>query len=318
MTRSYIHTLDGITVVLNGRPHHIDKSDRIHNELLEAIRAGAADETIDSILNTVKRGLEAAIALTPFMQYSGGAVLYKGYPLHGYAVDKLLELIHKKLDPYPLAMFLEKLQSNPSQQTIEHLYTFLEYGRIPITKNGNFLVYKAVRKDYKDIHSGKFDNSIGATPEVPRSYVDDRREVTCSRGLHVCSFEYLPSFVHADGHVMLCEVNPADVVSIPSDYNNTKMRVCKYRVVGEVEGYYAREGAEDVLADQSVWEPEYVLFARVNDTDEWTEMDEGADLDALRADAEDILTEEDEHGNPWTEVKIVDSESVTVFRKFAK
>jgi hypothetical protein len=31
------------------------------------------------------------------------------------------------------------------------------------------------------------------------------------------------------------EVNPADVVSIPADYNQAKMRVCKYQVIGLVD-----------------------------------------------------------------------------------
>jgi hypothetical protein len=33
---------------------------------------------------------------------------------------------------------------------------------------------------------------------------------------------------------MLVKINPADVVSIPSDYNNAKGRTWKYEVVGEV------------------------------------------------------------------------------------
>ena len=41
--------------------------------------------------------------------------------------------------------------------------------------------------------------------------------------------------------MVICEINPADVVSIPADYNNTKMRVCKYTVIGEVEDYKESE-----------------------------------------------------------------------------
>jgi hypothetical protein len=32
---------------------------------------------------------------------------------------------------------------------------------------------------------------------------------------------------------MILKINPADVVSIPSDYNNTKGRCCKYIVLSE-------------------------------------------------------------------------------------
>lgn len=34
---------------------------------------------------------------------------------------------------------------------------------------------------------------------------------------------------------MVLKINPQDVVSIPTDYNNTKGRCCKYTVVGELE-----------------------------------------------------------------------------------
>ena len=33
---------------------------------------------------------------------------------------------------------------------------------------------------------------------------------------------------------MVIKINPRDVVSIPYDYNNEKMRCCRYEVIGEV------------------------------------------------------------------------------------
>jgi hypothetical protein len=35
---------------------------------------------------------------------------------------------------------------------------------------------------------------------------------------------------------MILKINPADVVSIPTDYNGAKGRCCKYEVVGQVNG----------------------------------------------------------------------------------
>ena len=34
---------------------------------------------------------------------------------------------------------------------------------------------------------------------------------------------------------MILKINPADVVSIPSDYNNSKGRACRYEVIGEID-----------------------------------------------------------------------------------
>jgi hypothetical protein len=63
---------------------------------------------------------------------------------------------------------------------------------------------------------------------MDRSKVDDDPNNTCSKGLHVASLPYLQ---HYPGSVtVLVKVNPANVVSIPTDYNNSKMRVCEYEV----------------------------------------------------------------------------------------
>lgn len=44
-------------------------------------------------------------------------------------------------------------------------------------------------------------------------------------------------FHKKEGHIVLCEVSPTDVVSIPVDYNNTKMRVCYYKVIAEYKNF---------------------------------------------------------------------------------
>lgn len=311
---THIQTTDGLTVVLNCRPYHLSNSDPSYQRVLDLVQSGAeADEVLDAMTATARRVERAlSMALTCEMTYSGGAVLYRGQVLHGYLIDRLIELVQAGKDARPLALFTEKLQLNPSQQTVENLYQFLEYGRIPITREGDFLAYKAIRPDWRDIHSGTLDNSIGQVVRMPRNQVDDRRDVTCSRGLHVCSFEYLPMFSHADGHVVVCQVNPKDVVAIPADYNNTKMRVSEYVVVGEVEGYYAEH--RDVLRDKMVWEPRFVVFGRDEDDDEWSELEEHDEASDAIEDARDVCGVDEDI--QWLEVKVVDQVTGTVvFRK---
>jgi hypothetical protein len=55
---------------------------------------------------------------------------------------------------------------------------------------------------------------------------------TCSTGLHFCSEGYLNSF--GGERTVIVKINPADVVSIPSDYNDAKGRACRYEVIGEL------------------------------------------------------------------------------------
>jgi hypothetical protein len=104
---------------------------------------------------------------------------------------------------------------------------------IPITDNGDIVVEKGVTDlgngKLVDCWSGKFNNSVGQVVEIPREDVDPDREQTCSNGLHVGSPDYVRAH-YSYGVIVTCTVNPADVVTVPTDYNNTKMRVCKYTV----------------------------------------------------------------------------------------
>jgi len=133
----------------------------------------------------------------------------------------------------PMVMFMDNLYQNPSKRAVDELYGFLERGNLPITPDGHFLAYKRVREDYTDCHTGKMDNSIGQVVEMERYDVDDNKDNTCSTGLHFCSKEYLSGFGGA--RTVIVKINPADVVSIPSDYNQTKGRACRYEVVGEID-----------------------------------------------------------------------------------
>jgi hypothetical protein len=111
----------------------------------------------------------------------------------------------------------------------------LEKNSLPITPDGCFLAYKKVRNDYLDIHSGTMNNSVGQVVSMERNEVDDDKDRTCSAGLHFCSQDYLPHFGNGyDNRVVILKINPRDVVSIPSDYNNAKGRACRYEVVGEI------------------------------------------------------------------------------------
>jgi hypothetical protein len=67
---------------------------------------------------------------------------------------------------------------------------------------------------------------------MERNMVDDNRNNTCSSGLHFCSHSYLASF--SGERTVIVKIDPADVVSIPSDYNDAKGRTCRYTVIGEV------------------------------------------------------------------------------------
>jgi len=234
----FVITASSATVMLGTRPYSIAKTDSVYDEVIALIKAKATEADVLAVIEAAVSKLTKATQITSDISIVGGVVTYKGQAVANSLTEHMLKMLEDGFDLVPMAKFLENLMQNPSYRAVKELYLFLQKGRMPITPSGKFMAYKAVRKDYKDIHSGTMDNSIGNVVEMPRNAVDDDKDRTCSSGLHFCSFDYLSNFAHADGHVMLLEINPSDVVSIPSDYNDTKGRCCRYTVVGEYNGYY--------------------------------------------------------------------------------
>lgn len=84
-----------------------------------------------------------------------------------------------------------------------------------------------------DNYTHRINNNIGQVVSIPRQQVDKDRNVTCSHGLHVANWEYAKTY---SGTVLISvKVNPKNVVSVPVDYNNMKMRVCEYTVMGIID-----------------------------------------------------------------------------------
>lgn len=164
---------------------------------------------------------------------------YKGRP-----IDKKLEALLLKVylaNPLENATFtawskyLEAATNpNTSHKVANRLFMFLQQNDLTITEDGKVLAWKVVRPNYKDIHSGTFDNSPGQTVEIDRKDVDDNDNNYCSYGLHVCSWGYLSSFASRGNPVLQVELDIADIISIPLDYNGEKIRVCKYKVLRDV------------------------------------------------------------------------------------
>lgn len=178
-----------------------------------------------------------------------GVLFYDNKVVDNLLSKRILDLIADKKERTadPLIKFMENVNLNPSMRAVEGLYEWLEKSNLPITPDGCIIAWKIVRENYRDIHSGKFDNSVGQVVQVARNHVDENPDRTCSYGLHFCSSEYLPHFSHSGGkdRIMVLKIHPKDVVAFPRDYNTAKGRCCKYEVIGEIEN---REVARDMFA----------------------------------------------------------------------
>ena len=221
-----------VTIFIKGKPYsfaadypHMDKVKKAITEKdeNEIIRLGALPKAVESYAGDL-------------VKVEHGVVKYKNKSLHNSLTKRILKLMAEGFPFTSMLKFLENLMQNASQHAVNELYNFLVHRNLPITENGCFLAYKAVRPDYMDWHSGNFRNQIGDTPvRLERNEVDDDWRVQCSSGYHVGAIEYVTDFHHGEGHVMIVEVNPADVISCPIDESFTKCRVCFYKVVGEMD-----------------------------------------------------------------------------------
>ena len=222
-----------ITVVLDGERYSINAGNGLFSKALDAYKVNDWDAFIACVNPTIR--LKSLYASYEGIEVKDGNLYVFGDPVHSTLATRVLSFLEAGLDCVHLFKFILKLNLNPSKRAVDELYTFLEHRALPITDNGNFFAYKAVREDYTDKYSGKFLNTIDAVLEMPRNKVDDDKEVGCSYGFHAGTVEYAKDFLGGSGHLMIVEINPVDVVSIPTDCQFQKLRTCKYKVVGEYE-----------------------------------------------------------------------------------
>lgn len=258
MSVPFIKSADTITLFLEGYPKVIDNTHPKFAEISEFLKKPL--DTVDQLLELVDlvntaAAVQRAVEGTKIGDVTVGAdaVLYKGQPINNYLTEVIIRLSKDGHDVTPWANFMTKLMQNPSRTAVQELYLWLDKAGMPLTQDGNFLAYKKVKDDFTSYHKGPnglvVSNAPGEIVEMPRNEVDDERTRTCSYGLHFCSWHYLPSYYGSQGKVVVLSINPADVVSVPSDYDNAKGRACKYQVIGVID----EKAAEFAFADKVVY-----------------------------------------------------------------
>jgi len=222
MSKVNYHILNN-SVVLNfdSKTISIKKEDNRFQEVIKCIKENKLDD-IPNIVDVSSffksRGLEI----------KDGLIHINNEALPDALSKRVLDFHAEGLPFEPLLKFWDNLKNNPSFNSRQMLYKFLEHNGHPLTDDGCFIAYRGVTDDFKDLHTKTFDNSVGKVVEIARSKVDDNPNNTCSHGLHVACYDYAKSF---GPKLIEVKVNPADVVAVPTDYNGTKMRVCKFEVV---------------------------------------------------------------------------------------
>jgi hypothetical protein len=267
------------TMHSNQDEFHIVKSMLIHFDNWDN------EDAVDELVNNLIELIDKKIKFENYLQNSpinieNGLIMYNGAVMKSAIVDRLEAVINGGGNYEGIIKFIENMMENPSPQSVNELYLFLEYNSLPITDDGCFFAYKKVAQnvdgDLVDIYSNSFDNNPGAVIEMDRDEVDPDRERTCSYGFHVCSYDYLPVFGSGPSDaVILVKVNPKDVVAVPADYNNAKMRVCRYEVIEIIEEWENMKVKDYFVEGEN---PEYEPIEDEEDAfeeeDDWQEDDE--------------------------------------------
>ena len=248
---TYVILPNMLSIVYNNKPYMVS-DDHIHyDEILEHVRNDnfyAAIELINvtGVITRFTGSKVYELSNNKFVfEVNDYQIKINGKEVNNALVDLIIRM-HKNGDEIdPLIAFYNNLLQNPSHRAVNELYGWLEANEMfSITDDGHFLAYKKIRYNWTDIHTGRFDNSIGQIVEMERNEVDNDKDRTCSNGLHFCSYDYLKHFGSNDVgqcRVVILKINPRDVVSIPTDYNNSKGRCCKYEVVDECKEWKEKE-----------------------------------------------------------------------------
>jgi hypothetical protein len=220
------------SVVLNydGKTISIAREDDRFNEIIQCIK----EDRLNDIPDIVDK-MENMFKKYDNVKMVDGTVVVNGTSLPAELSSKIITYSKEGLQFDSLLKFWENLKLNPSYNARLMLFAFLEHNGHPITNDGYFIAYRGCTNDFKDRYSGKFDNQVGSICEMNRSEVDDNPNNTCSSGLHVACYDYTYNWA-GNGYTVEVKVNPMDVVCVPTDYHNTKMRVCKFEVVGIAKG----------------------------------------------------------------------------------
>jgi hypothetical protein len=241
---------DAIVAALeSGRPRReiIDLLDE-SSALARGFRAAA--RMVRSVVGAEEEGdAQRLTKVAGSVEIRGGGLYFDGERMHGVLADTILAYHREGNENFlPLVRFLDKVQRNPEPHSREHLYNWMRNRSFQIAEDGDIIGYKGVdragggsfRSCYANgtakvngrWHRNKaIPHPINAVVEMPRNLVEHNPRHGCGRGLHVGTWQFARGY---GGTMLEVKINPADVVSVPTDNGWAKMRVCKYMVLREV------------------------------------------------------------------------------------
>jgi hypothetical protein len=222
-------TGESLTVFVGGTPTTFRAGTVQYSQIAKAI----LEQDWDAIPALLTPGGALAKYLGDRFKVDGETLTFDGVTLPEALTERIATMAQEGQDPSPLLRFYERLHKNPSHRSRTQVFAFLKHLDIAIEADGTFLAYKGVKEDYTDQYTGTIANNPGQVHEMARNLISDDPNEACHFGFHVGALQYASGFGPV---VVICRVDPENVVCVPHDYSAQKMRVSRYEVVGEWSG----------------------------------------------------------------------------------
>jgi hypothetical protein len=248
----------------------------------------AEDDAVYKLFDVGAVAAEAFERLSDRVTISGGNIYFDNEKMDGALEEQISRFVEagSEADWLPLINFYEKVMTNLNEHTREQLYRWLNQQQISITPEGDFIAYKGVKPrkiddnyEWESIsrgraivdgkpYDGSIPNDVGAVVEMPRGEVQHDPKVGCHTGLHAGTWKYAKDF--SQGAVLRVAINPRDVVSVPTDCNDAKLRTCRYTVLEVTD----KENLETVYRPATWGNEIHETDNDYEDEDSWYEEDD--------------------------------------------
>jgi hypothetical protein len=235
-----------IVVRVDGRMEVATSDHPAFDAIVEAARVG--DEQIIDLFNVATAITTKFERVTDRVTVRDDVVYFDNDAVNNDLTAHMLRVLSAGKDVTPVAKFWENLASNPSAHSREQLFRWIKDRNLTIDEDGYIVAYKGVNVDEDGNYvsatagpavvnnvpvNGFVPNAVGNVVEMARSSVVHNPAVGCSVGLHAGTYDYASTFT--SGPTLEVRINPRDVVSVPTDCYDSKMRVSRYVVAGVVE-----------------------------------------------------------------------------------
>lgn len=217
--------------------------------ILDALNSGVDDEEKIRDLFDLGHAIQRAFKhLSERVMIQNNIIYFDGEPQRSSLADAIIRFYYEGSPFEPLVLFMEKVKTNPNEHSREQLFDWMQKQHFGISETGDIVAFKGVNSRGGEaddevfrsvhageawvngvLHTGQIPTQPGTVVEMPRNKVNHNPREGCSTGLHAGTHSYASSFAPV---LLRVSINPRDVVSVPTDCNGDKMRVCRYKVLG--------------------------------------------------------------------------------------